>query len=213
MTRPKLKICGITTLEDARFCAAGGADYLGFIQHPTSPRYIAPRDARAVIEWLHGCEPVGVFVDRTPDDVNRIVAEAGFTHAQLHGAEPPAWCRAVDVPVIKAFRVRPDTDPDRLAERMEPYRNAVAYFLLDTYDPGRHGGTGAAFDWRVARALAPRFPLFLAGGIGPENVEEAVRTVQPAGIDASSRLEETPGRKDFALLHTFFDRFFDTVPD
>lgn len=205
MTR--VKICGITTLEDARYCAAAGADYLGFIQYPESPRFVEPALAREIIEWVYGPEAVAVFVNAGADDVNRTAEAAGFALVQLHGDEPPALCAEVERPVIKALRVRPGETADALRSRMEPYAGTVGFFLLDTHRAGQWGGTGRRFDWEIARTLAADYPIFLAGGIGPGNVAEAVRTVQPYAVDLSSSVEAEPGVKDFDKLSAFFDAF------
>jgi phosphoribosylanthranilate isomerase len=207
----KVKICGITRLDDARFCAGAGADYLGFVQHPESPRYIAPQHARPIIDWLHGTEAVGVFVNETAEAVNAACREAGFTLAQLHGHETPETCAAVEVPVIKSFAVHHDAATEQLMGIMEPYRGAVDFFLLDTHHTSLWGGTGESFNWRLARELAAEFPLFLAGGIGADNVEEAIQTMRPYAVDLSSSVESEPGVKDFEKLSAFFDAFRDAV--
>ncbi len=190
----RVKICGITNLEDARFCAGAGADFRGFIQYPGSPRYVAP-------------EAVGVFVDEDADAVNRICAEAGLAMAQLHGDEPPEVCAAVARPVIKALRVAPADTADDLRRRMDRYRDDAAYFLLDTHHAGLWGGTGQPFDWRQARDLSADFPILLAGGLDADNLPAAVGAVQPAGVDLSSSLEAHPGKKDFDKVSAFFDVF------
>ncbi len=205
--RPLVKICGITRLEDARYCAGAGADWLGFIQHKASPRYVTPRDAKFIIDWLHGVEAVGVFVNESADDINAAVREAGFTMAQLHGTEAPEVCAAVEVPVIKAFQVRHDASSEQLRALMEPYRDVARYFLLDTHHTSLWGGTGESFNWRLARDLCAEFPLLLAGGIDADNVEEALSTIRPRGVDLSSSVEERPGVKDFDKLAAFFDAF------
>lgn len=202
-----VKICGITDLADARYCAGAGADYLGFIQYEKSPRYVAPETAKAIIEWVYGPEPVGVFVNETAEAVNRIAADAGFAYVQLHGNEPPEVCAEVERPVIKAVPVVHDASPEQLRHIMEPYAEHVAYFLLDTHKTNYWGGTGESFNWRLAKELARDVPLFLAGGIGAHNVEEAVRTMQPAGVDLSSSVERAPGKKDVDKLADFFEAF------
>jgi phosphoribosylanthranilate isomerase len=204
---PKLKICGITELDDARYCAGAGADYLGFIQHEDSPRYIAPDDAGKIVEWVHGPEPVGVFVNESAEAVNRTCEEAGFALAQLHGNEPPEVCAAVDVPVVKAVRVLHDASATQLRALIEPHAEHVDFFLLDTHSTSLWGGTGESFNWRLARELAADFPLFLAGGIDASNVEEAVRTMRPYAVDLSSSLETDPGRKSFEKMERFFETF------
>lgn len=204
---PKLKVCGITELEDARYCAGAGADYLGFVQHEDSPRYIAPRQAAEIIEWVHGPEPVGVFVNESAETVNQTAAEAGFALAQLHGHEPPALCAEVEPPVIKAVRVVHDASATQLRAVMEPYAAHADFFLLDTHSTSLWGGTGESFNWRLARELSADFPLFLAGGIDADNVEEAVRTMRPYAVDLSSSLESEPGKKDFDKMERFFETF------
>ena len=211
MTR--VKICGITRLDDARYCAAAGADYLGFVQHPESPRYLAPEAARPIIDWLHGPEAVGVFVNQSAEAVNAACREAGFALAQLHGHEPPEVCAAVEVPVIKAFQVMHDASSEQLRAVMEPYRGAADFFLLDTHHTSLWGGTGESFNWRLARELAEDFPLFLAGGISATNVAEAVQTMRPYAVDLSSSVESSPGVKDFEKLAAFFDAFREAVEE
>ncbi|MDX1547001.1 MAG: phosphoribosylanthranilate isomerase [Rhodothermales bacterium] len=210
---PRIKICGITTLADARYCAGAGADYLGFIQYPPSPRYLDPAEARAIIDWLYGPEPVGVFVDEPAEAVNAAVETAGFALAQLHGEESPGIVADVAVPVIKAIRVRPGDTVERLRARIAPYLGAAAYILLDTASDAAWGGTGERFDWALAAALAPEVPLFLAGGVSADNVAEAVQTVRPFGLDLSSSLEVAPGHKDFDKITAFFDAVSALQPD
>lgn len=201
----KIKICGITRLEDARFCAGAGADYLGFIQHPESLRYVAPAAAREIIDWIYGPEAVGVFVDVPAARVNDIAESVGFTMVQLHGSESPELCSEIDRPIIKAIRVYPESTVEELSREMDRFTGRVAFFLLDTGKTGAPGGTGVAFDWDKAAVLADVYPLFLAGGLTPDNVAEAVEKVRPRGIDASSGLESAPGVKDFEKLVQFFD--------
>ncbi len=210
---PRVKICGLTRLEDARYCAAVGADYLGFVQHPASPRYVRPAAAREIIGWVTGPEPVGVFVDREADEVVAACREAGFRLAQLHGHEPPEACAAVEaagIPVIKSFRVQHDASAEQLRALMEPYAGVARFVLLDTFHTSLWGGTGESFNWRLARELAADRPLFLAGGISAANVAEAVR-MRPYALDLSSSLEENPGVKDFDKLAAFFDAFAEAV--
>ncbi len=201
----KIKICGLTTLEDARFCAGAGADFLGFIHYPKSPRYVEPETARAIIEWVYGPEPVGVFVNEHPDAVNEMAETTGFALVQLHGDETPDECAALDRPVIKAFRVERGLTASTLRRRIEPYLPHIRYVLLDTYTPDSWGGTGTPFNWQVAAELAREVPLFLAGGLDADNLEAARRTVRPFAVDLSSSLEAAPGKKDFDKLSTFFD--------
>jgi phosphoribosylanthranilate isomerase len=205
MTR--LKICGITSLGDARYCAAAGADFLGYIQVPESPRYVEPRVAREIIDWVVGPEPVGVFVNESAEAVNRIVAEAGFQLAQLHGHETPEMCAAVEVPVIKAFAVQHDASAEQIRALVAPYLEVVDFVLLDTFHTSLWGGTGESFNWRVARDLAADTDLFLSGGISAANVAEAIETMAPYAVDLSSSVESSPGVKDFDKLADLFDAF------
>ena len=209
MTTPsptKVKICGITRLEDARLCAGYGADYLGFVQHEESARYVEPAKAKEIMEWTSGPVPVGVFVNADPDHVNRVCREAGFGLAQLHGHETPEMVAAVEVPVIKSFAVQHDASSEQLRFLMEPHAEVARYFLLDTHHTSLWGGTGESFNWRLARELAGDVDLFLAGGIGAHNVAEALR-MRPFAVDLSSSVEESPGVKDFDKLGDFFDAF------
>jgi phosphoribosylanthranilate isomerase len=205
MNTPRIKICGITRLEDARFSAALGADYLGFIQHRDSPRFVAPEAAAEIIGWVHGSEPVGVFVDASAEEIDAASSLAGFRLVQLHGSEPPELCAEIDLPVIKAVRVMHDASSEQLRYVFERYAESVDYFLLDTHHTSMFGGTGESFNWRIPRELAADYPVFLAGGITAANVEEAVETMRPFAVDLSSGVEESPGIKDFDRLNTFFD--------
>lgn len=211
---PRLKICGITRAEDARLAARLGADYLGFVQHPASPRYLTPEAAAAVLVQAEGPVPVGVFVDRPPEAVLGACRLAGFRVAQLHGDESPAACaavRAAGVDVVKAFRVRPGENAAALNARIAPYTEVVDGVLLDAYHPGAYGGTGRRFDWALARALARRVRLFLAGGLSAANVAEATAAATPFALDLSSSVEHAPGCKDDRKLTALFDALR-TVP-
>ncbi len=201
----EIKICGITNLADARYAAAAGATHLGFVLHESSPRYIDPDSAEEIIEWVFGAKSVGVFVDRTADEINCAVETAGFDAVQLHGKETPETCRAVDSPVIKAFRVKAGSPVERVRSTMREYSESVDYFLLDAFSADCHGGTGTVVDWKLAAVLAEEFPIFLAGGITPDNAAEASRIVRPAGLDLSSGLEQSPGKKSFEMIDEFFE--------
>lgn len=204
---PKVKICGITRLHDARTAAAAGADFLGFIQHEDSPRYVKPDVAKEIIEWVRGPEPVGVFVNKSAEEVNEVCARVGFTLAQLHGHEPPEVCAAVEVPVIKAVQVTHDASSEQVRAVVAPYLDVVDFVLLDTHHTSLWGGTGESFNWRVARELSSEVDLFLAGGISADNVAEAVHTMRPYAVDLSSSVESEPGVKDLDKLAAFFDAF------
>lgn len=203
----QLKVCGITELEDARYLAGAGANYLGFVQHEESPRYAPPSLARDIIEWVHGPSPVGVFVNDGAATINQAVEEAGFELAQLHGQEPPHVVEQVDCPVIKAIHVRHDASSDQLRTLFERYKETADYFLLDTHDSSVWGGTGESFNWRLARDLSSEYPIFLAGGIDASNVRRAVETMRPFAVDLSSSLEDRPGEKSFKKIDAFLDAF------
>lgn len=203
----KLKACGITELEDARYLAGAGADFLGFVQHEESPRYAPPALAADIIEWVHGPKPVGVFVNDSAREVNAAADEAGFELVQLHGQEPPELVQAVDRPVIKAIHVRHDVSSGQLRGLFERYEDLVEYFLLDTHDSSVWGGTGESFNWRMARDLSSEYPIFLAGGIDEQNLRRAVETMRPSAVDLSSGLERAPGDKSFEKIDAFMDTY------
>jgi len=205
--RTKLKICGITDLADARYLAGEGVDYLGFVQHEDSPRYVVPSLVSDMLEWLYGPESVGVFVNKSAEEVNQIAATAGFDYVQLHGEESPETCRAVERPIIKAIRVRHDASSDQLRAIMERYDGLVEHFLLDTHNSSVWGGTGESFNWRLARELSTDYSIFLAGGIDADNIERAVKTMRPFAIDLSSGVESAPGVKSFEKVDAFLDAF------
>lgn len=207
--RTKVKICGLTTLEDARFVSGALADYLGFIFYPNSPRYIEPAKAGAIINWLEGPGKVGVFVNQPLDDVNSIAKQTGIDYLQLHGNESPDYCALVEKPVIKAFHIEKDTDPAELVSRIEPYLDQVDYLLFDTKSETDWGGTGQTFDWNILDEIANDKPFFLSGGLNSENVRDAIQTVQPYAVDLSSGLEDSPGLKDFDKIELFFDKMRD----
>jgi len=189
----RVKICGLTNLEDALFAARAGADALGFIFYPKSPRYITPKEARLITAKLPPfITTVGVFVDEEPDKVNKIAGEAGLGALQLHGNERPAYCAHMGLSVIKALRVRGEEDIKSMASY------DVSAFLLDTYKKGQIGGTGEVFDWDLAvKALeSGNKPLILSGGLTPDNVASAVKKVGPYAVDVSSGVESRPGVKD-----------------
>ena len=209
----KLKVCGITELEDARYLAGAGADYLGFIQHEDSPRYAPPSLASDIIQWVHGPKPVGVFVNDGASEINEAVNAAGFELVQLHGQEPPYVAEQVECPVIKVIHVRNDAAPEQLRTLFERYEDSAEYFLLDTHDSSVWGGTGESFNWRLARTFSDEYPLFLAGGLNADNVARAIDTMRPFAIDLSSSLESAPGQKSFEKIDTFMNAFRDAQQD
>jgi len=199
----KLKVCGVTSLEDARASIDCGAEYLGFNFYPKSPRCISPAAARAIIERLpDDVISVGVFVNEPrPEDVDEILRVSGARMAQLHGDESPDYCASLGAErVIKALRVGDDFD----ARRVLDYK--VSAVLLDAFDAKLYGGTGRKVNWAVAREAARLTKIFLAGGLSPENIAEAIRVVEPFAVDVNSGVERAPGRKDASKLQTLRHR-------
>jgi phosphoribosylanthranilate isomerase len=200
VSRTRVKICGLTRAIDAQAAARAGADALGVILAPGHRRSLTLDEAADVLEAAPlGVERVGVFVDATLADVVDAVERLGLTEVQLHGAEDPAFCAAVPVRVVKTFLVGEGFDPTLV----EPYRGVVEAVLLDTLVAGASGGTGRTFDWAVARDVPAVAPVYLAGGLTPESVGEAVQAVHPAGVDVSSGVEGSPGVKDARKMEEF----------
>jgi phosphoribosylanthranilate isomerase len=194
-----VKICGVTTPEDARLAVELGASAIGMVMWPHSPRYVDAVRARAIVEALPPfVNAVGVFVDQ--EDAVRIAEEAGVTLLQLHGDESAASYRVSALPVIKAVPVR-----DRSAIDAADAVPAHATVLLDAHDPERRGGTGKRIDWTIAAEIAARRHVILSGGLNATNVLEAIQAVRPAAIDVSSGVESSPGRKDPEKLRALFD--------
>jgi phosphoribosylanthranilate isomerase len=199
MARLKVKICGITRLEDALTAVQLGADALGFNFWPRSKRYLAPAAARAIVRRLPPLvTAVGVFVDPTREEILAAVDTAGVTMAQLHGDESPELCLSIPIPVLKAIRVADGSSLAALASY------EVRGFVLDTPSPG-YGGSGRTFDWSIVAEAARAMPVILAGGLTPENVGEAVRSVRPWAVDVASGVESTPGIKDADKLRRFLE--------
>jgi phosphoribosylanthranilate isomerase len=197
----RIKICGITNLDDALLAAELGADALGFIFYPKSPRYVAPEAARAIVAQLPPLvTSVGVFVDEAAAVVQELAARVGLDWLQVHGQESPEYCRSLGRRVIKGFRIQ---DAGSLSE-LKPFQGAVQALLLDTYKKGQVGGTGEVFDWRLAREARKYGPTILAGGLTPENVAQAIRLAQPQAVDSASGTEAAPGKKAPAKLKAFF---------
>ncbi len=197
----RIKICGITNLEDALLAADLGAHALGFIFYPKSPRKVAPEAAREIIRRLPPfVVSVGVFVDEDAAMVRDLAASLGLDWVQLHGQESPDYCRSLGRRVIKGCRVQDESSLAGLA----PYQGAVQAFLLDTYKKGQAGGTGESFDWRLAREARKYGPIILAGGLTPENIGRAISEAQPQAVDVASGVEAAPGKKDPEKLRAFF---------
>ncbi len=197
MSPPRVKICGVTRLEDALLAARLGADALGFNFWPGSKRFLAPAAARAMVERLPPfVTPVGVFVNQPEEEILRAAGESGVRVVQLHGDEPPGLCARLPFPVVKAVRVATPLPLDAL--RAYP----VAAFLLDAPSSG-YGGSGVTFDWSLAEGVARLAPIILAGGLTPENVAAAARRVRPYAVDVASGVESAPGLKDAARMARF----------
>lgn len=188
----KVKICGITNEADALAAAEAGADLIGFMFYEPSPRCVSIKTAAAIARELppHVVK-VGVFVDPEEDLVVRAIQHCGVSLLQFHGAEPPGFCTQFGIMSMKAFRIRDESSLQALRDY------PTDAWLLDAFTPGRQGGTGETFDWGLAlKAIKLGRPVFLAGGLTPENISEAVRVVRPYGVDVSSGVESVPGRKD-----------------
>ena len=193
----RVKICGLTRLEDALAAVRLCADALGFNFWPGSKRYLAPAAAREIIRALPPLvTTVGVFVDPTRDEVLRAMDASGVVMAQLHGDETPELCLSLPIPVLKAIRV---ADARSLAQ-LASYE--VRGFVLDTPSAG-YGGSGKTFDWSLVAEVAREMPVVVAGGLTPENVAEAVRTVRPWAVDVASGVESAPGVKDEEKMRRF----------
>lgn len=198
--RTRIKVCGITSLEDARLAVAAGADALGFIFVEQSPRLVTPDMVRAIAGQLPPfVNSIGVFRDEKVEDVEEIVSYCSLALVQLHGAETPEYCRSLSCSVIKSFAMHPGMNREELA----PYTEVANAFLLDTHHKDLAGGTGKAFDWKLVDELKPPGPVILAGGLSPENVGEAIRQVKPFAVDVNSGVEYQPGRKDSDKLKNF----------
>jgi phosphoribosylanthranilate isomerase len=197
----RVKICGITSVDDAIVAVDAGADALGFVFFARSPRNILTEEAAGIIRQLPPLvQTVGLFVNEDADVVNRIADECGLDIVQLHGDETPAYCDGIRRRVLKAFRVQ----NLQSLETMGNYR--VAGYLLDAWKKDAYGGTGHTFDWELAKGAAAHGPLVLAGGLDPGNVAEAVRRVRPYAVDVSSGVESAPGKKDRQKVQEFISR-------
>jgi indole-3-glycerol phosphate synthase/phosphoribosylanthranilate isomerase len=225
----RVKICGITTLDDALAAIDAGADILGFNFYPKSPRYIAPQACAKIVSALasRGIETtpttrhatrithcalrvthhasritlIGVFVNSPLAEVKAILDDCGLYLAQLHGDEPPEFVEALDGRAFKGLR--PATLEQARAEARRFACRAAPALLVDACRPGAYGGTGQSGDWGLARALAEEYPILLAGGLTPENVAEAVAQGQPWGVDVASGVESSPGHKDVSKMRAF----------
>ena len=195
-----VKICGITRLEDAQEAIRCGAGAVGFVFWPKSPRFVDPYRARAIAASLPPfVAAVGVFVNQPADYVNHVASLVGLTVVQLHGDETPAFARDIRRPVIKAMALGSANDGHAARAWAERFM-----LLLDAEDSEKRGGTGRTIDWTLAATLAAGRRVLLAGGLTPDNVADAIRTVRPFGIDVSSGVEARPGVKDSSKLSDLF---------
>lgn len=201
----QIKICGITNLDDALVAREAGATHLGFNFYPTSPRYISPNEcARLTASLATRHSPsitlVGLFVNASPATIAKILDDCRLDLAQIHSDDSPNQLRPVQGRFYKAFRGA--ADGDGFAGYAALSSSAPA-LLVDAHVPGAYGGTGQLADWEAARAIAARYPIFLAGGLTPENVAAAIEQVRPWGVDVASGVESAPGQKDHAKMRAF----------
>lgn len=198
----KIKICGITNEEDAKVVVAAGADALGFVLYRKSPRFVEPAVVRAIVAGLPPFVlPVGVFVNEEPKRVRALMDECGLALAQLHGDETASYCQDLGRPVMKALRLKDRGTCLALAEFSG--RANVRGFLIDAFSNQAYGGTGQTVDWGLAQEVAQSMPVVLAGGLTPTNVAEAITRVRPYGVDVSSGVELSPGKKDHDKVKAF----------
>lgn len=206
----KIKICGITNVDDARAALEAGADLLGFNFYLKSPRYVAPEKARDIAAQirLEGHRPllVGVFVNSPVAAVQSILEIAQLDLAQLHGDEPVHVVEQLQGRGFKALRPTSETEAEMGAKGFAPYGPPAPVLLLDAYRQDQYGGTGQTADWSIATKLAQQYPILLAGGLTPDNVAEALRQVRPWGVDVASGVEVSPGKKDVEKMRVLVDR-------
>jgi len=198
MTDTRVKICGITSSEDALTAVAAGADALGFVFYAKSPRFVSPEQAAAIIDCLPlFVKTVGLFVNAGRATIEKTLAVCALDLIQLHGDETPQDCLFPGRRVIKAIRVR---DAESLAQAAD---YEVSALLLDAWSDQVYGGSGDSFDWQLLKDFASSQPVILAGGLNPQNVAEAIRQVRPYAVDVSSGVEMSPGLKDQIKLAEF----------
>lgn len=208
----KVKICGIKNPGDALAACENGADYIGLIFVEGTPRYASQEDALEILKGIPSAirEKVsitGLFKDEDPAKVISIVTGCGLDHVQLQGAESPADCESIKkktgARIMKVFKVYDSVLPNGSYKPAD--YDAADYFVFDTFHPYMSGGTGLRFDWDALIKAKPGIsrPFFMAGGLNPSNVAEAVRAVRPYGVDVSSGVEEFPGKKDLNLMKEF----------
>lgn len=196
----KVKVCGMTSLKDALVAVEGGADAVGFIFYKKSPRSVTMKTVREIVlELPPFVDTVGVFVDETAEQVNKIADYCNLDIIQLHGDESPTYCKKIRRKVIKAFRIKDMQSVKKLSSFQ------VSGFLLDTFSENLHGGTGKVFDWNLALPAKKFGPVIMAGGLTPNNVQQAVRQIRPYGVDVCSGVESEPGIKDHKKVRAFLN--------
>lgn len=196
----RVKICGITNIDDAFRAADLGADALGFIFYNGSKRFIDPRDAHPIISSLPPfVSTVGVFVNQGPDEIRESVETSGVDTVQLHGDETPEFCAMLPYKLIKAVRVKDTVNK----EEVELY--PVLAILFDKHADKMYGGTGKSFDWGVLAGINISRKVILSGGLTPENVSQAIEIVKPYGVDVSTGVEDSPGKKNHIKMRKFIE--------
>lgn len=194
----QVKICGITSRADAQVAVEAGADMIGLIFYPPSPRYVTPEQARTIVECLPAeVAAVGVFVNESCATIAHMAQSSGVHMVQLHGTESPELCQQLPWRLIKAFRFTADVHP----EMMRHYQ--VEAFLIEGFHAEVYGGGGARADWQHVAALHSYGRIILAGGLTPDNVQEAIHIAQPYAVDVSSGVEAAPGKKDWHKVRAF----------
>ncbi len=201
-----VKICGLTNEADTLAAVQAGADYLGFNFYARSPRVVTAEQCARLVRAVQGsgAKTVGIFVDHPPDEVARLMAVCGLDLAQLHGAERLAQFAALRGRAFAAVREKAGEAADYPA--LAAFGPGAPAFLMDAYVPGEFGGTGVTGDWERAADVARQYPIFLAGGLTPDNVGAAVAAVQPWGVDVASGVERAPGVKDHERVREFVER-------
>ena len=197
-TQVKVKICGMTNLKDVKVAVDGGVDAVGFIFYKKSPRSVTMQAVRKIVlELPPFVDSVGVFVNETAEQINKIADSCNLDRIQLHGNESPTFCKKIRRRVIKAIRVKDIQSLKKLSDY------PVSSFLLDTFSEDQYGGTGRVFDWNLAYPAKKYGPIILAGGLTPNNVRQAIQRIQPYGVDVCSGVESQPGIKDHKKMQTF----------
>ena len=196
----KVKVCGMTSLKDALVAVEVGADAVGFIFYKKSLRSVTMKTVREIVlELPPFVDTVGVFVDETAEQINKIADYCNLDIIQLHGDESPTFCKKIRRKVIKAFRIKDMQSVKKLSSFQ------VSGFLLDTFSENLHGGTGKVFDWNLALPAKKFGPVIMAGGLTPNNVQQAVRQIRPYGVDVCSGVESEPGIKDHKKVRAFLN--------